>query len=205
MIPQRFVTEYPERCRQLLEMLEPKAREHDLVGSFALLVASAAFTIPYGRLTEADHPLGRHEPALSKAIRQLRRLSFLEAPFWKGSPPATFRYAKIVNDPEKAATWRDEQGRHPLQREEAKDGNTVLRTIRRALAHGNVLYLDENGHETPGRRLRYLAFLSKHEDGQSHRVVILGEEDFLAFLKAWIAWIQSFPPQHELTFMEAAE
>jgi hypothetical protein len=51
MIPQRFVTEYPERCGQLLQMLEPQAREHDLLGSFALLVASAAFTIPFARIT----------------------------------------------------------------------------------------------------------------------------------------------------------
>lgn len=69
MIPQRFATEYPERCGQLLEMLEPQAREADLVGSFALLIASAAFTIPFGRIVEVDHPLGRQEPDLSKAIR----------------------------------------------------------------------------------------------------------------------------------------
>jgi hypothetical protein len=30
MIPQRFVTEYPERCGQLLQMVEPQARKREL-------------------------------------------------------------------------------------------------------------------------------------------------------------------------------
>ena len=205
MIPQRFVTEYPERCCQLLNLLEPLARERDLVGSLSLLVASAAFTIPFGRLTETDHPLGRPEHELAKAIRRLRRRPFLEAPFWNGASPDFFRYARVVNDPEYAGAWRDEAGKHPLQSAESKDGNTVLRTIRHALAHGNVVYLDENGHESPGHRLRYLAFLSKHDDGQSYRVAIFGEDDFLKFLKSWIAWLQTFPPEREFQFMEAAE
>lgn len=110
-----------------------------------------------------------------------------------------------MNDPEYAGAWRDETGNHPIQSQETKDGNTVLRTIRNALAHGNVVYLDENGHESPGGRLRYLAFLSRHEDEQSYRVAIFGEEDFLTFLKCWIEWVQSFPPENEFVFAEAAE
>jgi hypothetical protein len=39
----------------------------------------------------------------------------------------------------------------------------------------------------------------------SHRVAIFGEEDFLTFLKAWIAWLQTFPPEQKLVFTEAAE
>jgi hypothetical protein len=205
MIPQRFVTEYPKRCSQLLHMLEPQARDANLVGSFALLIASAAFTIPFGRMTEARHPLGRPEPGLSRAIRKLRRRPFLEAPFWEGNTPESFRYAKIVNDPEVAGAWRDEAGNHPLHSKKLKDGCTILQTIRNGLAHGNIVYLDETGHENPGRQLRYLAFLSKHDDGKSHRVVIFSEEDFLMFLKAWIVWVQTFPPESDFMFAEAAE
>lgn len=204
MIPQRFVTEYPDRCRQLLEMLEPQARDANLVGSFALLVASAAFTIPFARMTEMRHPLGRPESGLSGAIRRLKRNSFLEAPFWNGTAPGFFRYARIVNDPESAKDWRDEAGNHPIDSTETKNGNTVLRTIRNALAHGNVVFLDKNGHEEPGNQLRFLAFLCKHDDERSHRVVIFGEEDFLTFLKAWIAWLQTFEREGKFLFSEAA-
>lgn len=205
MIPQRFVTEYPQRCSQLLQMLEPQARQADLVGSFALLVASAAFTIPFGRMTEAKHPLGAPERSLSSAIKALSKVKFLAAPFWHGQRPAFFRYARIVSDPEHAAGWKDAAGAHPILSEDFKDGSTVLRAIRNALAHGNVVYLDENGHESPGSRVRYLAFLAKHEDGHSFRVVIFGEEDFLMFLKGWIAWVQQFPPETAFEFLEAAE
>lgn len=205
MIPQRFVTEYPQRCGQLLEMLEPRAREADLVGSFSLLVASSAFTIPFGRMTEPKHPLGRPERGFSSAIKALARTPFLAAPFWNRQTPAFFRYARIVNDPEFAGGWKDEDGGHPIASSAEKDGNTVLRTIRHALAHGNVVYLDESGHESPGSRVRYLAFLAKHDDGNSFRVAIFGEEDFLTFLKAWIAWLQTFPPESAFDFLEAAE
>lgn len=205
MIPQRFVTEFPERCGQLLDMLEGQARKADLVGSFALLVASASFTIPFGRITETRHPLGRSESALSDAIKGLKRCkSFLNAPFWNGNPPELFRYAKILNDPEHAEHWRNADGVHPINSSEKKDANTVLRTIRHALAHGNVVYLDENGHEKPGNSLCFLAFLDKHDDGKSHRVVIFEEEGFLAFLKAWIAWLQTFPKESGFYFEESA-
>jgi hypothetical protein len=205
MIPQRFVTEYPERCGQLLQMLEPHARERDLIGSFALLVASAAFTIPFARMTERQHPTGKPEPGLFLAIEGLKKRSFLDAPFWNGVRPGFFRYAKISTSPEHAAGWRNAAGEHPIKSAEEKDGNTVLRTIRHALAHGNVIYLDESGHEMPGNRLRYLAYLSKHESGSGHRVVIFDEETFLAFLKSWISWAQTFPPETELMLVEAAE
>jgi hypothetical protein len=204
MIPERFVTEYPGRCGQLLDMLEPLARRKNLIGSLGLLVASAAFTIPFARMTEPGHPLGRPEHELVRAIRRLGR-SFLQAPFWNGATPEFFRYARIVTDPEVAGAWRDAAGNHPISAEDDKDANTVLRTMRNALAHGNVVYLDENGHETPGNQLKYLAFLCRHDDGHSHRVVIFGEEDFLTFLKAWITWLQAFPPEHEFVFAEAAE
>ncbi|MCC7428682.1 MAG: hypothetical protein IT557_17455 [Alphaproteobacteria bacterium] len=203
MIPQRFVTEYPERCGQLLSMLEPQAREHDLLGSFALLVASAAFNIPFGRITEADHPLGPPESPLSSAIRALEGQPFLEAPFWHGKRPAYFRFSRIMNDPSHAAGWADQAGLHPLQSGAPENGYRVLKVIRHALAHGNVVYLNERGHEAPGERVRFLAFLSRNN--RHHRVAIFDEESFLAFLKAWIAWIQEFPPEFEFVFGEAAE
>ena len=89
---------------------------------------------------------------------------------------------------------------HPLESMDKKDTGTVLRVIRNALAHGNVVYLDGNGHETPGHKVLFLGFLSKNR--QSHRVVIFGEEDFLRFLKAWINWVTTLPAEREFIFAE---
>jgi hypothetical protein len=205
MIPERFVTEFPERCGQLLDMLERPARDADLLGSFALLVASAAFTIPFGRMVEKGHPLGKPEGGLFDAIEGLKKDSFVGALFWNGVRPAFFRYATIVTDVEDSIQWRNERGEHPLKSSEVKDANIILRTIRNALAHGNIVYLDKNGYETAGNRLVYLAFLSRHDGGKGYRVAIFDEEGFLAFLKAWIGWIKAFPPERALVFAEAAE
>jgi hypothetical protein len=205
MIPERFVTEYPARCGQLLEMLEGPARRADLLGSFALLVASAAFTIPFGRIVERTHPLGRPEEELFAAVDGLKKKSFVTAPFWAGTTPAFFRYARIETDAEKSSGWQDAHGNHPLQSTEEKDANTVLRTIRHALAHGNIVYLDRDGYETIGNRLAFIAFLSKHESSKGFRVVIFDEETFLAFLKAWTGWLQTFPPERQLALGDAAE
>ncbi|MBZ9944492.1 hypothetical protein LB533_25695 [Mesorhizobium sp. BR1-1-13] len=204
MVPERFVTEYPARCRQLLDILEAPARKADLVGSFALLVASAAFTIPFARMVEKAHPLGAPEDKLYDAVEGLKKQSFADAKFWQGAKPGFFRYAKIVTEAENSVRWRNAKGEHPLASSEMKDANIILRTIRNALAHGNVVYLDKDGYETPGNRLVYLAFLSRHE-GDGYRVAIFDEETFLAFLKAWIGWLQTFPPERELKFAEAAE
>jgi hypothetical protein len=139
MIPERFVTEYPERCGQLLDMLEGPARQADLLGSFALLVASAAFTIPFGRMAERAHPLGRPERGLFEAIESLKKASFVSAPFWAGIQPVFFCYSKIETSAENSFGWQDARGKHPLKSTEMKDANTVLRTIRHALAHGNIV------------------------------------------------------------------
>jgi len=203
MIPQRFVTEYPARCRQLLDMLEPQAREAGLLGSFALLVASAAINIPYGQITEKNHPLGRPEGDLSHAIKNLTQCPFLEAPFWNGNKPEFFRCAKIVNIKCIPNSWRNAEGVRPISSTETTDANCALKTIRHALAHGNVLYLDENGYETPNNKLCYLAFIGRKKN-QIYHIVIFGMEDFLKFLKAWIEWLQKFPPYSEFRCAESA-
>lgn len=59
MIPARFVLEYPQRCLELIEFMEPFAEQRELVGSFSLLVAAAVFVIPYERMRSEKHPLSR--------------------------------------------------------------------------------------------------------------------------------------------------
>jgi hypothetical protein len=210
-VPERFVTEYPDRCRRLLEMLEGPARKADLIGSFALLVASAAFNIPYARMSEEDHPLGRPDHRLYHEIEELKKQRFEEAAFWNGAGPSFFRYARIITNPEDSSRWEDANGNHPLSsRTRPKNASRVLRTIRNGLAHGNVVYLNKDGQETPGDKLVYLAFLSKpdredKQDGDGYRIVIFDEEGFLAFLKAWINWLQTFLLDREFKFAVAAE
>lgn len=217
MIPARFVVEYPERCRELLEVLEPIARQRELLGSFSLLVAAAMFTIPYERL-KAKHPLAREdrEQPFYEALRRVEGQKFLKAEFWTAPTADEWRFSRIMTRPGSTYGWKDEDGVHPM-RPDARNtiakrtANDVLRVIRNALAHGNIIYLDENGQEQHGARLRYLAFLSRYEetDGQraaseTYRLVTSTEDGFVVFVKAWASWLESLPPDDRLLFVPEA-
>jgi hypothetical protein len=217
MIPARFVVEYPQRGLQLLEALEPTARERQLLGSFSLLAASAIFTIPYMRLSESDHPL--REPQryrqLYDALRRVNKQKFVEAEFWRDVQPKSWRFSRIVSRPDFSSDWRDERDVHPMS-DDAQNtvdkcqGREVLRIIRNALAHGNVVYLDEAGFETSGAKLQHLAFLTRHEKPKdpppkTYDLVTATEEGFLAFVKCWATWLGTFPADDRLIFREAAD
>lgn len=216
MIPERFVTEYPSRCMELFAIIEPMAREKELIGSFSLIVATSVFLIPYERL-KARHPLNRggNEHELYASIYRVERQRFLQAEYWQNVQPQDWRFSRIMNEVEWTEGWRDENDRHPMAPDAKNTINRrtvgdLLRVVRNALAHGNVVYLDENGLETRGARLRYLAFLSRYEETgeqrqvrQTYRVVTTTEHGFLEFVKAWAAWLAMLPA--DTRFTEAAE
>jgi hypothetical protein len=160
-------------------------------------------------MTEEKHPIGKPERHLFQAIEGLEKRPFLDAPFLDRTKHMFFRYAEIsTKQPEHAASWRNAAGVHPIKSSEVADGKTVLKAVRNALAHGNIIYLDESGEEKPGKRLHYIAFLSERRHRNcivGYRVVIFDEESFLGLLKSWIAWLQTFPPETTLSFSEAAD
>ena len=42
-----------------------------------------------------------------------------------------------------------------------RKADEVLRVVRNALAHGNIVYLNENGFEQRNTKLQFLGFLSR--------------------------------------------
>ncbi len=210
MIPARFVFEYPERCLQLIEAMEPEARRLSLVGSFSLMVAPSLFLIPYERLS-AKHPLREHErePEIYQAIKRIGQQQWLRADFWSNSAADDWRLGRIVTPVNRTDDWKNERDLHPFRPEanvisDAKV-DKVMRVVRNALAHGNVVYLDQNGFERRGARVQYLAFLSRYEEGEfnrehpeTYRIVTVTEEGFLRFLKDWATWLQNFAMDQQI-------
>lgn len=203
-VPDRFAIEYPRRALELIGMLEARARESDLLGSFGLLAASAILTIPFERM-RISHFLHNDErdADLVKNLKALEKSVFLKAPFWRAEPDAgAWRQSRIVNSVDEVHGWLDQDGCDPRS-EEANTMPTcraseVLRVLRNALAHGNIIYLDKNGQEIAGNQMVYLAFLSRYEEtpeqreqAETYRVVITTEEAFLQFVKSWAEWIGS--------------
>lgn len=200
MIPQRFATEYPERCLQLLEAFEPIAQDRDLFGTFSVMLASSILLVPWERASNR-HPLKQeHGSILQAALKSLEKQKWLQADFWAGIGPGEWRFSRIMGDPNNAHEWKDD-GCTPSFSLEAntidkRSVSEVFRALRNALAHGNIVYLDEKGYETEGARVQHIAFLSRYEESEeqrtaaeTYRLVTVSEADFLPFVRAWAHWV----------------
>lgn len=209
MIPQRFNVEYPQRCLALLDAMEREARDRDLLASFALLTAASVLVIPFERLKKG-HPLEQDKGThLAAAIRDLKKQKWSDAAFWREPGPGNWRLSLVTSDPNHVAGWTDAKGQRSFSPEASDIGrrkaDEVIRVLRNALAHGNVVYLNEAGYEEAGSPVRYLAFLSRREETQeerekaeTYRLVVVSDEDFLAFLRQWAQWLADFPPEGEI-------
>lgn len=200
MIPQRFAIEYPERSLELLDAFEPIAQDRDLYGTFSIMLAASILIIPWER-ANGRHPLRQEAGGdLATGLRQLGRQRWLDAEFWQGMPAGEWRFSRIMGDPNEVAEWQDDQGQPSFSPEantiDQRDVTYVFRVLRNALAHGNIVYLDEQGQETWGERVHHIAFLSRYEEtaeqraaGETYRVVTVRETDFLPFVRAWAQWV----------------
>ncbi|TIL76173.1 MAG: hypothetical protein E5Y89_20115, partial [Mesorhizobium sp.] len=113
-IPHRLAAEYPTRCLQLLAAAEPQARERNLVGSFALLVAASVLTIPFER-ARAKHFLHRErDDRMTVMISELNKVMFVDAPFWNGAKPVGWRQSHIVQNFDAPDDWVGRDGKHPF-------------------------------------------------------------------------------------------
>lgn len=206
MIPKRFATEYPERCLQLLEAFEPIAQDRDLFGTFSVMLASSILLVPWERASNR-HPLTQeHGGGLQVALKSLERQKWLRADFWVGIDQGEWRFSRIVGDPNNAYEWKDAGG-HPSFSAEAntihmRSVGEVFRVLRNALAHGNIVYLDQEGWETEGARVQHIAFLSRYEESreqreaaETYRLVTVQEGNFLPFVRAWAQWVGSHHDQ----------
>jgi hypothetical protein len=200
MIPNRFATEYPERCLQLLEAFEPIAKDRDLFGTFSVMLASSILLVPWERASNR-HPLKQeHGGGLQTALKALEKQKWLVADFWAGAGHGEWRFSRIMGDPNNAYEWRDDSGQPSFSREantvQKRTVSEVFRVLRNALAHGNIIYLDEKGLETEGTRVQHIAFLSRYEESEeeraaaeTYRLVTVREADFLSFVRAWAQWV----------------
>ena len=208
MIPKRFATEYPERCLQLLAAFEPIARDRDLFGTFSVMLASSILLVPWERAAN-KHPLTQeHGGNFQAALKSLKNRRWLVADFWAGNVPGNWRFSRIMGDPNNVWDWRDERDQPSFSDEantiEDRKVKDVFPVIRNALAHGNIVYLDQQGRETAGDRVQHLAFISRYEEkeeeravAETYRVVTVGETEFLPFVRCWAHWVAAHH-QHDL-------
>ena len=209
MIPDRFVTEYPARCLELLDAMQQIAAKKDLIGSFALLTAASILNIPLERLAR-QHPLNaEYGSDVYQALRRVEKQRWADAEFWQGQDCASWHFSRIVTNPNDVSEWQSDDGQPSMSAATNTIGGRrageVLRALRNALAHGNIVYLNAEGHETAGTRLHFIGFLSRHEENseqraaaETYRLVAVPEWDFLVFIRCWATWLAGFPGDMDL-------
>jgi len=199
MTPERFCIEVPQRMRRLMDAMYPVAQQHDLTTSFALMVAMPLLMIPLER-TNTRNTMNDVDEVYSfvGALRLLKLKLFWDRFLSEPELLHNWRYTEISRKIDSPSEWRDTLDRHPMRpgaRNDIKeqDVENVLLTLRHALAHGNVVYLNEDGEEAPGRKVTHLAFVSEPRNGRpGYRVLIVEETAFIEFLKTWSDWIGQF-------------
>lgn len=88
---------------------------------------------------------------------------------------------------------------HAVNSMAGRKAGAVLKVIRNALAHGNVVYLNDVGLEQRNTEVQYLGFLARYEEtadqraaAETYRLVVTTDENFLHFCRAWATWVASF-------------
>lgn len=203
MTPERFCTEVPQRVSKLLDAMYPMAQQQGLTTSFILMVAMPLLMIPLERAKTHD---GQPANAISDAntaqpfvreLRNLKRSLFFESFLKNPELLNHWKYTEIFKRIDKPSQWRDSLGRHPMwpgARNDIKEQtvDNVLLTMRHALAHGNVIYLNEEGNEAPGRRVTHMAFVADGRYTDAYRVIIVEEMTFVKFLRGWASWLSQY-------------
>ena len=213
MTPERFCTEVPQRMRRLLDTMYPIAQEQDLTTSFTLMVAMPLLMIPLERTAtrgrDPANAISDVETAqpFVRALRQLKSGLFWQAFLRDPDLLHRWRFTEITRRIDHPSQWRDSFDRHPMRpgaRNDIKEQTVenILMTLRHALAHGNVVYLNEGGEEAPGRRVTHMAFVANGRRPNAYRVVIVEEAAFVEFLKAWADWVARFNMDSSLQWVE---
>ena len=69
-------------------------------------------------------------------------------------------------------------------------------TLRNALAHGGIAYLDESGRSSYNRPVAMYAFISRKYEGSDQKKLIganilrISEINYRDFLRKWVAWLE---------------
>jgi hypothetical protein len=156
-----------------------------------LMVASAAFLVPYERLRpdnhRSPHPSGDNERFASLA----KRLEDLMADKFCGSSlcPNRENSWKVAKDVPRVDGdldgWFPPQSLKPVSKDKAVSSMLVL--IRNALAHGNVF--------TTGNPIETLIFVQRRggDDSSTSKFEVLSvsPEDFGHFIREWVAFLRT--------------
>lgn len=226
--PQHFGIELPHRCLALIDGLWDQATRvrggerpdlGPLTTTFLMSMSMPIINLPVERI-ERQIGLGEAEGyvddrhANDKAVAAfqdtIQRGRLDQAPFFKDRTWRFFRHeGKPVNFaralPEDIAVRLDEDD--ALARAAHMPAIQWVSILRNSLAHGGILYLNEDGRSTYDQPVKTLAFVSgkfangfcPNSEGKECRgirgdlsavnILRISESDYLEFLRRWVSWL----------------
>ncbi len=177
-----LIKDFPKRCKDVLELSECSAVGADREVTLLLMLASAAFVIPFERLRKRKkygHPIKDRKrfPQAASEFDQMLENKFLCSELcsrdfisWSSG-----KLNSVENSP---GSWPEIQNLNPMSKE--KKVANVLEIIRNALAHGNVYIQGPENIEA-------LIFISGKRS--PHKYISVSPSEFRHLLLKWIDFL----------------
>jgi hypothetical protein len=218
--PTNYSLELPTRCLLLLDRLWPHAEAifpsnrrglGPLTSTFLISMSMPIINLPIERIERRDGGEANHyasdrpiDPSAAAAIVDiLRRGRFGDAPFfapgvWRFVSWRTAPFPNIsLGLPESIARELDsERAAANAANMPAAQWCSILRN---ALAHGGIVYLNEQGRSSYGEPVKVYAFVSGKYDEESKQTpkpliavnfLRISEPGYRHFLRLWVKWLQ---------------
>ncbi len=204
-IPSHYAVEMPVRAYTLLcqywdQVVASKNEDFGgpLATTFLVAMAGPMFNFPYERIRKPK--LAKDERHLSQKLtdeidRVLGPDPFAAAPFFvKGM----WRYTYVPGDEAMSVVTVPEHVLNKLRGDDAQGAAsdvetfTWFSTLRQALAHSTIAYLDGAGRQEAGSPTEMIAFVSEDQKKGTilgHHVFRISRDDFRIFVPEWIAWL----------------
>jgi len=180
-----FITDFPDRCLDLLKSFEFEARMRDREVTLLLMTAATAFVITLERLgvLGKKHSTGDNEKFKEVASRLKNMASvLLSKSIFAPEHPENWLYGKPDQFNGGPDSWNDFKS----FADEDHCVSCILSTIRNALAHGNLY--------TEGNPIRSLVFWSERYEDElmvGYKFIKVPVEDFRSFLVSWVEFLRN--------------
>lgn len=218
--PVHYSAEVPARCQSLIDMLighveessDPQGRwGGPLKTTFLVAMATPMLVLPIERIfkpqdptkhfvaddIELDAELGERIASIFNPSRKFATTPFFEAGNWT--------YVASCEGFEVGRNWpegrlADLRSREAAVAADGASARELLLSLRNALAHGGVTYLDRDGGHTQFET-NMLGFASFAAGGKAGRLRLVRTTvpGFQRFLRAWTEWLSESGVSQDLT------
>jgi hypothetical protein len=179
-----FVSDFPERCRELLDRFDAGSRLARREVTLLLCVATSAIAVPYERLRPRskkwEHPFRDRERYVDAArkFKEILNSPFLGSHLWP-TPVESWCHGQLRSIDGDPDAWPELLAPVALSTETMVD--TVVRHLRNALSHGNIFTRRQP-------EIDRLVLLSKPDlNRPDYDYLIVSPSDLRAFLANWVS------------------